>query len=283
MFWAYPQIVGDIIQSFQKCVCRLNCDYICGSSRRADSHLPVWVWGGSWRRCCPWQLPEDRHCHQLRTSWKTQSITVNNSHNLLTTFTFSIFTERDRWILLVSPQRFTEDLTLQRVDVHVVLLQHQHRKSATVNCLELDQSNLEHTGGVTSSTYSSRSRAFLKSYSLARLLSSQMYSCGEETESRGCGVTVTTSVWWSLLTHGSDPVNRKSSFRLHVEGFKVKLLEDSSCRNLIFKVLVNISCCFDCTHYLYTLLFPACFQSFASFSIAASFISLQKTPTNVSR
>lgn len=33
---------------------------------------------------------------------------------------------------------------------------------------------------VTSSMYSSRSRAFLKSYSLARLLSSQMYSCREE-------------------------------------------------------------------------------------------------------
>lgn len=32
---------------------------------------------------------------------------------------------------------------------------------------------------VTSSMYSSRSRAFLKSYSLARRLSSQMYSCRE--------------------------------------------------------------------------------------------------------
>lgn len=199
----------------------------------ADSHLPVWVWGGSWRRCCPWRPPEDRHCRQLRTSWKTQSIRVNNE---LFIDNFLILTEHDRWILLVSPQRFTEDLTLQRVDVHVVLLQHQHRKSATVNCHELDRSNLEHTGWVTSSTYSSRSRAFLKSYSLARLLSSQMYSCGEETESRSCGVTVSTSVWGSLLTHGSDLVNRKSSFPLHVAGFKVNLLEDCCCRNLIFKV-----------------------------------------------
>ena len=55
---------------------------------------------------------------------------------MLITFTFSIliFTDHDRWILLVSPQRFTEDLTFQRVDVHGVLLQQQHRKSATFNC-----------------------------------------------------------------------------------------------------------------------------------------------------
>lgn len=53
-----------------------------------------------------------------------------------------------------------------------------------VDCL-----SLKHTRWVTSSTYSSRSRAFLKSYSLARLLSSQMYNCGEQTESRGCQPT----------------------------------------------------------------------------------------------
>lgn len=38
---------------------------------------------------------------------------------------------------------------------------------------------------VTSLMYSRRSRAFLKSYSLARLLSSQMYNCREMQEKRG--------------------------------------------------------------------------------------------------
>lgn len=38
------------------------------------SHLPVWVWGGSWRRCCPWRLPAGRPSRQPRTSWETRNI-----------------------------------------------------------------------------------------------------------------------------------------------------------------------------------------------------------------
>lgn len=33
------------------------------------SHLPVSVWGGFWRRHCPWLHPEGRHFHRPSTSW----------------------------------------------------------------------------------------------------------------------------------------------------------------------------------------------------------------------
>lgn len=44
------------------------------------SHLPVWVWGGSWRRRCLWQLPAGRRSRRQWTSWEAASESNNASN-----------------------------------------------------------------------------------------------------------------------------------------------------------------------------------------------------------
>lgn len=84
-------------------------------------------------------------------------------------------------LLLISSQHFGKDLAFQGIDVHVVFLQHRKpwQRSDRIDPEAEHQFKVRLRQKVTSSMYSSRSRAFLKSYSLARRLSSQMYSCRE--------------------------------------------------------------------------------------------------------
>lgn len=131
------------------------------------------------------QLGDTKH----QTTCKSNRRTVTHTVTRFKFHSISVsLQKRDRWILLISPERFAEDLTFQRVSVHSVLLQHRkihvrrHRTAVKTDRSKHKQSSINR--GVTSSMYSSRSRAFLKSYSLARLLSSQMYNCGEERRKR---------------------------------------------------------------------------------------------------
>lgn len=75
-------------------------------------------------------------------------------------------------ILLVSPERFGKDLTLQCINIYRVLLQQEKNNLHTLTLNKLTA--VQHKQEVTSSMYSRRSKAFLKSYSLARLFSSQI-------------------------------------------------------------------------------------------------------------
>lgn len=139
------------------------------------SHLPAWVWGVSWQRCCPWRLPVGHLFHQPWTSW----VNKENGNN-----------QSAQWIVLQGrvcskTQKVLTHLSwaLCQKSRTLMFLCPRHHPATENRCWKhwtKAQETLFWYPEVTSLMYSSRSRAFLKSYSLARLLSSQMYICKEK-------------------------------------------------------------------------------------------------------